>query len=548
MKIGLQTQLFILFIILALSGQAAVFFLAKILFENDPTYFWYGSVAVVMLESVLFSGISFYIIKSVMQTLKKMVLAISPVEQPQKSSIAIQDIKNLEELREIFHLVKEGIDTNEEELKYQSRHDSVTGLPNRLYFLEHLVERLKNADPEKDQMGIITISIHRFSEITHILGHPIADRLLHHVGARLIQHIPHAEVVALLSHHVFIVLLPNLNQQNYQKEVEHINALFEKPFSVYTVNIDLDNVMGISFYPQDSVDADTLIQKSDVALFAAKDAPEHYAVYRSEKDPYHFNKLSLMSELRDGITQNEFEMYFQPQIHLATSKIVQVEALVRWQHPKKGFMPPLLFIPLAEETGHIKKLTLWVLEKSIAQCSVWHKNNIPLGVSINLSVKDLLNKDLYAYISHLLQMHPLDPQWITLEITESSFMHDPDSAIAAIRKLSQLGVHFSVDDFGTGYSSLSYLKKIPVKELKIDKSFTEDIKNNERVARLARCTIDMGHSLDLKVVAEGIEDMETYQMLKGFGCDLGQGYLFSKPISSAELSAWLKTSSWGLPS
>jgi EAL domain-containing protein (putative c-di-GMP-specific phosphodiesterase class I) len=253
-----------------------------------------------------------------------------------------------------------------------------------------------------------------------------------------------------------------------------------------------------------------------------------------------------MSELREGIIQNEFEVYFQPKVNFTSGKVAQVEALARWHHPAKGFMPPNQFVPLAEETGHIKKLTLWLLEKSIEQCSQWYQNNLPIGVSVNLSVKDLLNKNLTTHIKELIKKYNIDPAWLTLEITESAFMHDPNSAIAAINKLSEIGVLFSIDDYGTGYSSLSYLRKIPVHELKIDQSFIQEITRLDRVNHIVRSTIELGHSLQISVVAEGVEDMDTYDLLKEMGCDLGQGYLFSHPISSKDFSQWLQRSRWGI--
>lgn len=447
----------------------------------------------------------------------------------------------------LFHKMMEEIEAREKILLFQSRNDPVTNLPNRISFFEHLTKKLQDSE-SLAPMAIVTIVVDRFPQINHALGHRIGDRLLHHVAQRLIETLNNAQVLARLSSNVFIALLPNITPNNFLTEAERILALFESPFSVFTVAIDLDVLLGFSFFPNDGIEADTLVQKADVALYGARFSPLRYSVYSSEKDPHHFNKISLMSELREGLTQDEFEVYYQPKVNLDSGNIVQVEALVRWKHPIRGFMTPDQFIPMAEETGNIKKLTFWLIEKSIAQCSLWHKEGVTLDVAINLSVKDLLNEKLPNYINDLLKKYTVDPSWITFEITESAFMNDPENAMIAVKKIKELNVHFSLDDFGTGFSSLKYLKQLPIDELKIDKLFIEEITQSARVAQIVRSTIGLGHSINVKIVAEGLCKKEAYDMLKGFGCDLGQGYLFSKPLPLQELHEWLNTSSWGLPS
>ncbi|MBN9289137.1 MAG: hypothetical protein BGO43_14435 [Gammaproteobacteria bacterium 39-13] len=424
-------------------------------------------------------------------------------------------------------------------------HDPVTTLPNRNYFSDYLTQRLPVFNNEQKHVAIVTIGIDRFPQINHALGHPIGDRLLHHVAARLTNSLD-AEFIARLANNVFIAVMPNVDPENYAEIADNIIQLFETPFSVYTVNIDLDALVGFSFYPKDGFEAKALIQKADVALYQARFSPERYTVYQIEKDPHHFNKISLMSELREGLAQNEFEVYFQPKINLASNKIVQVESLIRWQHPVKGFMTPDQFIPLAEETGHIKKLTLWLLEKAIIQCNTWHQQGINLGVSLNLSVKDLLNKKLLPTISELINANAIFPGWITFEITETVFMSDPENAMDAIRKLKELGTHISIDDFGTGFSSLSYLRNLPIDELKIDKSFIQDMHHSPRVAKIVQSTIAMAHNINMTVVAEGLKDEISLEMLKAAKCDIGQGYLFSPPLSLKDFNEWLNTSKWGL--
>lgn len=438
----------------------------------------------------------------------------------------------------------EKLQEQEEALRRQSTQDPTTMLANRVYFSEYLNQRLQlNA---LQSFAIIAIGIDRFPQINHALGHHIGERLLHHVASRLSSYLTQAELIARLNNNVFIALMPHINSNNYTQIAEEIIHLFETPFSVYTVNIDLDVLLGFSFFPKDGENAQALIQKADVALYVARFSTDRYSYYQTEKDPHHVNKISLMSELREGLTQNEFEVYYQPQINLQKGKIEQVESLIRWQHPTKGFMAPEQFIPLAEETGHIKKLTLWLLESTILQCHRWQQHGLNLKIAINLSVKDLMNKNLIPMVKELLLANPITPSLITFEITETAFIRDPEKVMKTIRKLKTLGVHISIDDFGTGYSSLNFLRKLPIDEIKIDKSFIQDIKHSMPDAQIVKSIIALSHNLDLSIVAEGIDDEETFKWLKAEGCDRGQGFFFSPPLSLQELMQWVNISAWGL--
>lgn len=507
----------------------------------------YIMVAIGALGILLLMGASYLIARNMTKTLRNMSAAIERIKQGNYNQlIPTTGSDEIGQLVILFNQIMQGIETHEKALFHQSRHDPVTTLPNRIYFFEQLSQRLKKCRPEHDQMAIMAIGIDRFPQINHALGHHIGDRLLHHVGTRLSTSLQNAQVVARLGNNVFIALLPNIDASNFTVEAEQVIELFETPFSVYTVNIDLDVLVGVCFYPQDGLEADLLMQKADVALYAARFAAERYAIYQRDKDPHHFNKLSLMSELREGLTQNEFEVYYQPKVSFMSGRIEQVEALIRWQHSIKGFMPPDQFIPLAEETGNIKKLTFWLIEKTFTQCSNWHKQGVPLRISINLSVKDLLNKRLADFIDKMLKEHAVDPSWIIFEIVESAFMYDPENALKAIHKIKELGVEFSIDDYGTGYSSLSYLKRLPVNELKIDKSFVQEITRSERVAHIVQSTIDLGHHINMRIVAEGLSDQATFEKLKTMQCDLGQGYFFSQPLGIKEFTQWLKMSPWGI--
>lgn len=432
----------------------------------------------------------------------------------------------------------------ERELIHKTRYDTVTELPNKAFLIDQL-NRLLN-DPNCVPFATILVSIDRFSHINHALGHRVADRLLHHVGARIVSAFQDANFIGNLSGNSFVIIMTDTTVTDAEALADRIHDLFESPFSVYTVTIDLNAYVGFSFFPEDGDESDILIQRADVALYLAMYSADHYAIYEPQHDPHQFNKLSLMSELKEGLQNNELVVYYQPKIDLKTEKTIGVEALVRWVHPHKGFMSPALFIPLAEETGHIKKITAWLLKKTFEQSAAWQKKNIPLKISVNLSVKDILNKHLFNTISNLLQTYQINPQNIVFEITESAFIKDPNNAYDAIMRLKALGFTFAIDDFGTGYSSMSYLKQLPVNELKIDKTFIEEIIANDRDTQIVQSAIKLGHSLGLTVVAEGIEDEDTYELLHSLDCDIAQGFFMCKPLPIDEFENWLKTSQWGL--
>ncbi len=440
----------------------------------------------------------------------------------------------------IYFLMK----TMGHKLLFISQHDPITQLPNRAYFFDYLSKYLEKDDNELP-FAIMTIGIDRFPQINQALGYQIGDRLLNHVAQRLEKELTQVQMLARLASNVFIVIVPEITPQNYQPLADKVMDIFSTPFSVYTVQIDIDVLIGFSFYPQDDISAAPLIQKADLALYAARYDVDRIDIYQQNKDPHHRNKISLMSELRDGINQNEFRVFYQPKVDLTKGHITQVETLIRWFHPRRGDMCPQDFIPLAEETGHLKNLTFWLLEKGIIQCRAWEQAGTPLGVSVNLSVKDLLNRKLPDYVAALIKEHQLTPSLLTLEITESAFMREPKSAITASGKLLHLGVNLSIDDFGTGFSSLSYLKQLPVNELKLDKSFIQDILHVERDAKIVESTINMGHTLGMHIVAEGVSDESTLNMLKDLKCDLGQGFYFAEPLPIEALTAWLSTSPWG---
>jgi EAL domain-containing protein (putative c-di-GMP-specific phosphodiesterase class I) len=298
--------------------------------------------------------------------------------------------------------------------------------------------------------------------------------------------------------------------------------------------------IGLARYPEHGHDASTLVRNADIAMYVAKRDKSGLAVYDPEYDSTQRQHLSLLSELRQAIGGKELRLHYQPKVSLSSATVSAVEALLRWYHPQRGMVSPAEFIPFAEHTGYIKVLTRWVLGEAIRQCAEWLREGIRLQISVNISARDLMNRDLPETIAELLKLHDVPPALLCLEITESGFMEDPAHAQKVLDRLHALGLKLSIDDYGTGYSSLSYIMKLPVQELKIDRSFILRMAADSDISTIVRSTIDLGHSLGLKVVAEGVEDLEGWNLLARLGCDDVQGYYMSPPLEAAALKSWIR--------
>jgi diguanylate cyclase len=283
-----------------------------------------------------------------------------------------------------------------------------------------------------------------------------------------------------------------------------------------------------------------LLRHADIAMYAAKRGKAGFAHYDSSANTYQQDHLSLLGELRRAVELNELKLFYQPKVLLARDEVSEVEALLRWNHPVRGFVPPNEFIPFAEQTGYIKDLTQWVLQAAIRQCGEWIRQGMALRISVNISPPDLLNRDLPAIIAKLLAAHQVPAELLCLEITESGFMEDPAQAKRILLQLHEIGVHLSIDDYGTGYSSLSYIAQLPVDELKIDRAFVSSVSTNSVTAAIVRSTIELGHNLGMSVVAEGVEDAACLETLKQLGCDQVQGFLISKALPADAFEAWLR--------
>jgi diguanylate cyclase (GGDEF)-like protein len=424
--------------------------------------------------------------------------------------------------------------------EHQAMHDALTSLPNRRLFQDRIRQALLGGRRGRQPVGVLIIDLDRFKDINDTLGHHIGDLLLQMIGPRLQALLRESDTIARLGGDEFAVLLPNVvDAAGGVKVADKILAALEEPFVVEGLDLDIDASIGIALYPEHGEDVNTLMQRADVAMYLAKEAHTGYELYTMERDRHSAKRLALLGELRRAIEDGQFVLHYQPIADMQNGSIGGVEALVRWQHPRHGLMMPDEFIPLAEHTGLIKPLTMYVLNQALRQCRTWHQAGLELSVAVNLSVRSLQDEDFPDEVAQLLQDHQVDPSWREIEITESAIVVDPIRALGVLGRLGVMGVGLSLDDFGTGYSSLAYLKRLPVSEIKIDKSFIINMALDDNDAVIVRSTIELARNLGLQVVAEGVETEEMWSLLSALGCDLAQGYYLSRPIPAEDLTSWL---------
>ncbi len=432
----------------------------------------------------------------------------------------------------------------QERLAHQALHDGLTDLPNRALLHDRMQAALRTTRHDGAGVALLLMDLDRFKEINDTFGHQQGDKLLQQVGARLCDALRAADTVARLGGDEFAIVLPATSSEGASTVAKAILQALDRPFVLEGYSVTLGASIGITLAPDHGQDAITLLRRADVAMYTAKRGASGYALYTTEQDQYSPGRLGLTGELRQAIEQDRLCLHYQPKVDLKTGRLDSVEALVRWPHPDRGFLPPDQFIPLAEHTGLIAPLSRWVLATALRQCRAWRDEGLEIRVAVNLSARLLQDEHLIETIAHLLQAHAVPATDLELEITESAVMADPARALGVLRRLHQMGVRLSIDDFGTGYSSLAYLNRLPVDEVKIDKSFVLDLRTDDDAATIARSIIDLGHNLGLVVVAEGVEDQATYERLGAMACDLAQGYYLSRAVPAADLTVWARSLPW----
>ncbi len=434
--------------------------------------------------------------------------------------------------------------TTEAALEHQALHDSLTDLPNRVLLHDRLQQAIRAAQRNDASVALLVMDLDRFKEVNDTFGHHIGDLLLEQLGERLGVVLRSSDTIARLGGDEFAVLLPTAGLDDARLIAQRLLQVLEQPFALGGLQLEIDASIGIALSPDHGSDADTLLRRADVAMYVAKRGNTGFTLYVADQDQHSPTRLAMVGELRRAIEQNELSLYFQPKVDLQSGEIICAEALVRWQHPRHGILSPDLFVPIAEQTGLIRPLSRWVLDAALRQVNRWRQDGLDLAVAVNLSMRNLHDPEIADMIRQRLARWGVPTHRLTIEITENSLMADAARAMEVLTRLRSMGVGISIDDFGTGYASLAYLKRMPVHELKIDKSFVAHMATDNSDAAIVRSTVGLAHDLGLSVVAEGVEDQETWDLLCAVGCDIAQGYFISRPLPPLVLGEWLESARW----
>ena len=475
--------------------------------------------------------------------------ATKPVEELTKAAERLEagdysvevppaSITELKGLASAFNAMRAAVAEREATIRHQANHDALTSLPTRARITEILDELLIQAQLKNQTVTVCLVEIQQFQNIIGSFGHAAGDEVLCEVARRLAAHQGRPDRVGHIATDRFLVLLETSGDAGGPSQAEVIVERLRGSFEYSDVSFQLEMRAGVVMFPTDGYQAAELLQRADLALYRAKETGVNIGVYLQGDDTGHRQRLAILSELRRAIASDELELHYQPTVETSTGHLVGCEALVRWHHPQKGFIPPSEFIPHAERTGAIRSLTAWVVATALRELRCWQEAGFGIDVAINVSPVDLADPGFADHIAMLLAKTGADAGHVVLEVTESGAMKDLPATLRMMEQLRVLGIRFSIDDFGTGYSSLAHLKRLPVDEVKIDRSFVQELEA-ERDDVIVRSTINLGHALNLKVVAEGVEAASSVQMLADLGCDLIQGYFISRPLPTRQFTAWM---------
>jgi len=426
----------------------------------------------------------------------------------------------------------------EDDIRQTAFRDTLTHLPNRAYFQVRLDQQINEARQGKHSGALVTLDIQRFKHVNAVLGQASGDTLLRKVALRLSATLPDAHhLLCRVGGNQFACLIPRADKVSATQLAKRLLHSMDTPFELDRQAIDLMAQAGVALFPEDGRNANELLSHAEMAMNAARQKVTSVMVYSPDMDPDQAASLSLLTELKQAVNRHELQLHLQPKICLNTKAVLGAEALIRWQHPEKGLIPPDVFIPFAEQTSFIRVLSLWVVDQAATIWRQWHDAGLNLKIAVNLSAHDLMDRDLPQHLHAILTRQ---------EITEGATMDDPAHAEHILTRLSELGFLLSIDDFGTGYSSLAYLKTLPVHELKIDKSFVLNMQSDLNDAKIVRSIIDLAHNLGMSVVAEGLESAKSWKLLEGLHCNEAQGFFISPPMPAGEFVDWVRD--WQAPS
>jgi diguanylate cyclase (GGDEF)-like protein/PAS domain S-box-containing protein len=428
----------------------------------------------------------------------------------------------------------------EKEIQRLAYNDEVTGLPNRVALRREL-DRVTSVDaPDFSPLALMVIDMSRFQDICLTLGHNNSDALLKDVAVRLAKTLGEGIFVGRIGNAQFAAILSDADTYGSKPCARTVLKAFEEPFQVAGIQYDISVNVGVALCPGHATDSNALMRMANVAVFRARQIGIDVLVYEPEDDPYKPERLALLGEFRKAVHEGQIELYCQPKVDIPTNEVIGAEALVRWRHPQRGIISPALFVPLVEDTELIHVLTLHMLQASVRQCFNWRREGLHVPLAVNVSPRDLLSHDLVPSIETLLHTWGGTPDWLGIEITESSLLTDPDASIAELATLSRMGFRLFIDDFGTGYSSLSYLTRMPVNVIKVDHGFTMRMLEDKRAATIVKSTIELAHNLGMTVVGEGTSSKEIWDALAEYGCDEAQGYYVAEPFPAHEFASWLQ--------
>jgi diguanylate cyclase (GGDEF)-like protein len=508
---------------------------ARAPFERLTTsLFWIAGVSLIG-----FGWAAFWIARNITRPLQELTESVHQIRGGTYDvALKLQRSDELGVLAEGLQLMQSAVMSRDQSIRRLAYEDNLTGLMNRTAFSDNLREALAAA--AGSSIGVAVINLNRFRRINEHLGYSVGDAVLANVASRLSSVPSVTSAVARLAADQFAAFTRLRDPKDLQAWGTSLLLALSEPVVVEAQPIDISATIGLAASLVDAPAADDLLRCGDLALEQARREKRPLAMYEEALDPATRDQLSLLGELRHAVEHDELRLFFQPKIELATGRVAGGEVLLRWQHPTRGLLSPAAFIPFAEQTGFIRRITRWTLDRAIAQAAEWHRAGNPLQLAVNISAEDIADVRFDTRVAGLLTRHQLPPSLLTLELTESGFIEDPNQALGMLDALAALGVNLSIDDFGTGYSSLSHLARMPANEVKIDRSFVQGLESDVEYAAVVRYAIDMGHSLGMKVVAEGIETEAAAQRLRAFGCDIAQGYLYARPMPCQALEIWLE--------
>jgi len=447
-----------------------------------------------------------------------------------------------------FRAMQAGVAASLSRLTELAHRDQLTGLPTRVLFVDRLDQAIAAGSRAGTPVAVLILNLDHFEYINETLGRPIGDMLLREVAARLRSVVRRAnDSVARVGGDEFAILMAGSRPSDAQRVAEAVARALEVKMTLDGHFVDVGASIGVAVCPDHGHDPGKLLQRAEVAMRTAKREQLKIVMWDDRYDENGEKRLSMMSDLKKAVDNEELTLIYQPRVPLGDSGEHYVEALVRWQHPTRGLVPPSEFVPLAEQTGFIRTITQWVLEHAIAQCAQWRSRGLPMNVSVNISPNDLISGELAARLAQSFEKEGCSAQWITLEVTENAIVGEPGHALKNLERLKELGCKLALDDYGTGYSSLAYLRRLPLDELKIDKSCTMGMAADASDALIVRSTIDLAHKLGLTVTAGGVEDEATLNQLRELGCDAVQGFLLSRPLVAEDVPNWIRESNWARP-